>query len=409
MKRKLLPILQFAVGVCLIAALLWRIHHGRSLVEFEPSTDARLVRGAVFVAAASTNVLVQVASLPSDVSRLALACPRGPREAIILCRELVPLDDRHAGAVRLTGLHARPAGLTAFVQTLAGARHRVGLLALSLCAMAFTVLFCSIRWHLLLVGQGVMLGVRRATELNLVGVFFSMLLPGATSGDFLKAWYVTRDTPGRRAESATTVFLDRVVGLLGLILLAGVVFAWPFHAVAQDGLFRKVLLSVGVFALLLAGGLLGAIWLPIPLRGRWGEMLARVRGSLRSGLANPATLFWVTALSIGNHLAFLACEYAVATALGAHLTIGQALCGFLVVNVVAAIPVTPGGLGSREAACVLVLGRFGVSAEIALATSLLVYAWLLLIGLAGAVIWAFLRRQVSLPDAEGAGLGGQPL
>jgi len=98
----------------------------------------------------------------------------------------------------------------------------------------------------------------------------------------------------------------------------------------------------------------------------------------------------------------------VATALGAHLTVGQALCGFLVVNVVAAIPVTPGGLGSREAACVLMLGRFGVPAETALATSLLIYAWLLLIGLSGAVIWAFLRRQVSLSDAKGTGPGGLP-
>jgi uncharacterized membrane protein YbhN (UPF0104 family) len=403
MKRRLLPALQFAVGVCLISALLWRIHHGRSVVEFAPSADARLAPGAVFVAAARTNVLVQVTRLRADSASLVLACPRGPREAAALCGELVPLGDAAAAHLRLDGLRARPAGLNEFGRTLAGARHRLGLVFVSLVGMSLTILFCSLRWHILLAAQGIRLGLRRATELNLVGVFFSMLLPGATSGDFLKAWYVARDTPGRRAESATTVFLDRVVGLLGLILLAGVVLAWPFHGFAQDGLFRKVLVSTGVFALLVGGGLVGAIWFPISLRGRWGETLTRIRSSLRSGLANPATLAWVTALSIGNHLAFLASEYAAATALGAHLTVGQALCGFLIVNVVAAIPVTPGGLGSREAACVLVLGRFGIPPETALATSLLVYAWLLLIGLSGAVVWAFLRRQAELPDAAAMG------
>jgi len=77
---------------------------------------------------------------------------------------------------------------------------------------------------------------------------------------------------------------------------------------------------------------------------------------------------------------------------GVSLGPSDAAAAFLLVNIIAAVPVTPGGLGSREAACLVILGRFGVPGESALAISLLFYAWLLLIALAGAAVWALRRR-----------------
>jgi uncharacterized membrane protein YbhN (UPF0104 family) len=70
------------------------------------------------------------------------------------------------------------------------------------------------------------------------------------------------------------------------------------------------------------------------------------------------------------------------------------------VNLVAALPVTPGGLGSREAACFVVLGWFGVRGELALAVSLLVYGWLVLIGIAGASVWMLERTRRNCADLD---------
>jgi uncharacterized protein (TIRG00374 family) len=68
--------------------------------------------------------------------------------------------------------------------------------------------------------QGVRLSFWTATKLTFVGNFFNFALPGTTGGDLIKAYYLTRYTH-LKTEAVTTVFLDRAIGLFGLILLAG--------------------------------------------------------------------------------------------------------------------------------------------------------------------------------------------
>jgi uncharacterized protein (TIRG00374 family) len=68
--------------------------------------------------------------------------------------------------------------------------------------------------------QGVRLSFWTATKLTFVGNFFNFALPGTTGGDLIKAYYLTHYTH-LKTEAVTTVFLDRAIGLLGLILLAG--------------------------------------------------------------------------------------------------------------------------------------------------------------------------------------------
>ena len=45
-----------------------------------------------------------------------------------------------------------------------------------------------IRWQLLLRAQGIKLSMGRTAQLTLIGNFFNIALPGAVSGDFVKAF-----------------------------------------------------------------------------------------------------------------------------------------------------------------------------------------------------------------------------
>ena len=47
-------------------------------------------------------------------------------------------------------------------------------------------------------------------------------LPGSTGGDVVKAWYAARQAPSRRTAAVMSVIVDRIVGLLALIMLGGV-------------------------------------------------------------------------------------------------------------------------------------------------------------------------------------------
>ena len=55
-----------------------------------------------------------------------------------------------------------------------------------------------LRWQWLLKAQNINLPIMRTAQLNLIGAFFNLALPGAVSGDFVKAFYIGKDIPGQK-------------------------------------------------------------------------------------------------------------------------------------------------------------------------------------------------------------------
>lgn len=76
------------------------------------------------------------------------------------------------------------------------------------------------RWKTLLHGAGYIITWKRAITLQLTGLFFSSVMPGAVGGDIIKVAYVIRDNPLKsKAQAMMTALLDRIVGLAGLFLI----------------------------------------------------------------------------------------------------------------------------------------------------------------------------------------------
>jgi uncharacterized protein (TIRG00374 family) len=82
------------------------------------------------------------------------------------------------------------------------------------------------RWHILLRAQSIFLDFGRILRLSFVGNFFNIALPGAVSGDVVKAVYVAKEVQGMRARAFSSILFDRVIGLSGLVLvsLGGLIF-----------------------------------------------------------------------------------------------------------------------------------------------------------------------------------------
>lgn len=81
------------------------------------------------------------------------------------------------------------------------------------------------RWHWLLQAQGISLTWKRTFQLTLIGNFFNIALPGAVSGDFVKAFYIGREVEGKRARAFSSILFDRVAGLSALFLLSAAALA----------------------------------------------------------------------------------------------------------------------------------------------------------------------------------------
>jgi uncharacterized protein (TIRG00374 family) len=83
-----------------------------------------------------------------------------------------------------------------------------------------TILITSFRWHELLKALDIHLTLGRTFVLNMVGLFYNSFMPGSTGGDLLKAYYVAKQTH-HRTRAVMSVIVDRVIGLLALIILGG--------------------------------------------------------------------------------------------------------------------------------------------------------------------------------------------
>ena len=84
-----------------------------------------------------------------------------------------------------------------------------------------------IRWQWLLQAQNVHLPWSKTFQLTYIGTFFNIALPGAVSGDFVKAFYVGQILKGQKSKVFGTILLDRVAGLSALVLVsAGALGLW---------------------------------------------------------------------------------------------------------------------------------------------------------------------------------------
>ena len=92
----------------------------------------------------------------------------------------------------------------------------------------------AIRWRNLMRPQGIEMPLGKSLQLTFVGQFYSIILPGITGGDLVKIVYAARLT-GSKTKSFITVVLDRVIGLIALMTIAGVAAGVQLAINARNG------------------------------------------------------------------------------------------------------------------------------------------------------------------------------
>jgi uncharacterized protein (TIRG00374 family) len=105
----------------------------------------------------------------------------------------------------------------------AGAAENWIWLVLAFILMLPPYLIVSYRFWLVLRNQGIVTPFATAVRWTMIGSFFDIAMPSNSGGDVVKAGYIVRHVgPGLRTKGVMAVAFDRVLGLLGLFLLAGI-------------------------------------------------------------------------------------------------------------------------------------------------------------------------------------------
>jgi len=132
----------------------------------------------------------------------------------------------------------------------------------------------SLRWALLMRARGIQVGFGRAYRLTMAGQFFNLCMPGTTGGDVMKAYYATKGTD-KRADAVVSVAVDRVCGLVGLVLLVGIIGLFSL----DDPLIRRLTLAMWSGLIVLAS--LATVYASRKVRSMLG--LGRLVGKLPGG------------------------------------------------------------------------------------------------------------------------------
>jgi hypothetical protein len=127
-------------------------------------------------------------------------------------------------------------------------------LALGLLLMAANLFLGSERWRTLLVTQSHHLKAWETFKLTLIGIFFNFAVPGGVGGDLVKAYYFSKDHPESRMVAATSVLMDRVLGLYSMTLMAMLAMIFDYaHVQANPSLHVLWISLLALFIAFTAG------------------------------------------------------------------------------------------------------------------------------------------------------------
>lgn len=244
----------------------------------------------------------------------------------------------------------------------------------------------TLRWLIVVRASGNHLPFGRALQMIFIGYFFSQALPSAVGGDALRMWCAYR--AGLPASDAVnTVLLDRVIALVGLLLLAAVGLPWAFDLITNATARTAIAMVVAVG---LAGYFAGVAFSGVTrflMHWRAGRVLARLAALARRVTYSPRRILPLLAMSIFGFAVACSVVYAIARSMGLPLSFAQSLLLVPPVLLASVIPVSIAGWGVREGAMVVALGFAGVPSSAAFAVSVLFGLTAALISLPGAVFW----------------------
>ena len=259
-----------------------------------------------------------------------------------------------------------------------------------------------IRWQVLLRVQGVTVSWLRLSALLMIGLFFNPFLPGGTGGDVVKIYYLLKEVPQKKTAALLAVLMDRLMGLVSLIVIAGIVIALQYDWLSttkETTLLLYTLMAIFasaaafiVTSFAITGfGLVHKLPARMPMRDKLIDLSVAYNHYGRAWRSSVLALI----LSIPVHLGSFTLFYCVAKAFSESGK-GATLLNFWgimpIVNTITAVPITLGGAGLREGLFIKLLGDLcQISGSIAKLISLTGYSVVVLWGMLGGVIYLLYR------------------
>lgn len=247
-----------------------------------------------------------------------------------------------------------------------------------------TQMTSTIRWKLLL-PEGI--GIRRVFSLYMIGAFFNTLLPGVIGGDAVKGFYLYQLT-GKGSMSLASVFMDRYIGFIGLIIICSLSF--PFGFKYFSGSHLEWILPFVIVSFIIASFLIFGLRL-----GRQIRLLSEFYAYFHAYRNQTRIILQALGLSIILQLMGIFTVYVLALGMGQDIPFLVFLIFLPLIILFTMIPVSISGLGVRESAFVLFFGLVGMKPEVSTALSLLWFLTVTTASLIGLIEYLKYKKELA--------------
>ena len=273
------------------------------------------------------------------------------------------------------------------IQTRPGVRSLVKgadakLLAGAVLVFPVVFLITAFRWNKLLAALDIHLTQARTFTLNMVGAFYNTFMPGSTGGDVLKAYYASKQTH-HRTRAVLSVVIDRILGLISLIVIGGVMATVQyFNAKDAGDPVARACLRIALGSALLAGAsIVGAIVMHHRVRKAIGleyllkrlPMQKQVRGAIivvDICISRIGLMLWAIAITLPVHITVVVSAMLAGMAFDLPLPAGYYFVAVPVIVLSGAIPISPQGAGVMEIFAIQLTKQYGTTVSQAVALTM---------------------------------------
>jgi len=216
------------------------------------------------------------------------------------------------------------------------------------------------------------------------GSFFNQVLPSSIGGDAIRVIDLTQSGYNKK-DSFYGIFVDRVVGLVGLLvlnLIATILFYGTFENSFSNLIILIALSGTGSFF-----ALFFIQKITFLQNYKFLNLFYRLSSRLNKLYTNKKLLLKHIGVSVGVHFLSVLTIYALALSIGFHMSFQTFLIAVPPVFLLTIIPVSLAGWGIREGAMVGVFMLVGADSTKVMAISILYGLLLIISSLPGAYFW----------------------
>lgn len=218
------------------------------------------------------------------------------------------------------------------------------------------------RWQILVQSLHVPLSLIEAVRLGFLGTLLNLVSIGSVGGDVFKAIEAARLAETKRTEVVTSVLVDRAIGLLGLLIVAGTSLLLApelseWMKSIRNGAVAFAAMGVTVIGLIVViGGHIPIRWLNrVPVVG---HVVYRVANACMIFKGRPFLVLQLLMSTVAVHSLFTLGCFLISSALYSTApTLAQHFMAIPPAMAAATLPLTPGGVGLQEMAMSVLFGE----------------------------------------------------